>query len=163
MSRTFPMYLAGYWKENKHTVEVRNPFDDSVVGTTFLAQPKDLELALTSALGIFPEMKAAPTYTRAQWLHDLSAAMAEERNTLIELIAMECGKPVKEATTEVDRGIFTVENAAEEAKRIEGEVIPLDLLPSSKSRLGIVRRFPIGPIAGISPFNFPLNLALHKA
>nr|MBA3377987.1 aldehyde dehydrogenase family protein [Chloroflexia bacterium] len=67
-----------------------------------------------------------------------------------------------EATTEVDRGVFTIETAAEEAKRIQGDVIPLDLLPSSKGRFGIVRRFPIGPIAGISPFNFPLNLALHK-
>lgn len=156
------MYLAGYWKENKHAVEVRNPFNDSVVGTTFLAQPKDLELALTSALEIFPELKRTPTFTRAQWLHDLSAAMRDERETLIELIAMECGKPVKEAATEVDRGIFTAENAAEEAKRMDGDVIPLDLLPSSKGRFGIVRRFPVGPIAGISPFNFPLNLALHK-
>lgn len=156
------MYLAGFWKENKHTLEVRNPFDDSLVGTTFLAQPKDLELALTSALEVFKELKSTPSYTRAQWLHDLSSAMAEERETLIELIAMECGKPVKEAATEVDRGIFTAENAAEEAKRMEGEVIPLDLLPSSKGRFGIVRRFPVGPIAGISPFNFPLNLALHK-
>ncbi|MGI8403334.1 MAG: aldehyde dehydrogenase family protein, partial [Thermomicrobiales bacterium] len=77
-------------------------------------------------------------------------------------IAREAGKIVGEATTETDRGIFTLDTAAEEAKRIEGDVIPLDLLPSSKGRFGIVRRFPIGPIAGISPFNFPLNLALHK-
>ena len=81
---------------------------------------------------------------------------------MIEIIVQEAGKPVGEATVEVDRGIFTIETAAEEAKRIQGDVIPLDLLPSSKGRFGIVRRFPIGPIAGISPFNFPLNLALHK-
>ena len=78
------------------------------------------------------------------------------------MIALEAGKPIREAEVEADRGVFTVETAAEEAKRIDGEVMPLDLLPSSKGRFGIVRRFPIGPIAGISPFNFPLNLALHK-
>jgi glyceraldehyde-3-phosphate dehydrogenase (NADP+) len=78
------------------------------------------------------------------------------------MICLEAGKPIREAEVEADRGVFTIETAAEEAKRIEGEVMPLDLLPSSKGRFGIVRRFPIGPIAGISPFNFPLNLALHK-
>ena len=162
MSHTFPMFLAGYWKENKHTVEVTNPYDDSVVGTTFLAQPADLEVAIQSAIDVFPTLKATPTYERAQWLHDLAEALTQERDSIIAILAKECGKPVKDATTEVDRGIFTLVNAAEEAKRIEGEVIPLDLLPSSKGRIGIVRRFPIGPIAGISPFNFPLNLALHK-
>ncbi|MEZ4496382.1 MAG: aldehyde dehydrogenase family protein [Thermomicrobiales bacterium] len=69
---------------------------------------------------------------------------------------------MRDAEVEADRGIFAVETAAEEAKRIDGEVLPLDLLPSSKDASGIVRRFPIGPIAAISPFNFPLNLALHK-
>jgi glyceraldehyde-3-phosphate dehydrogenase (NADP+) len=156
------MFLAGYWKENKHSIEITNPFDDSVVGTTFMAQPGDLEVAIQSAIDVFPKLRATPTYERAQWLHDLAEALTEDRDTLIEILARECGKPIKDAATETDRGIFTLLNAAEEAKRIEGEVIPLDLLPSSKGRVGIVRRFPIGPIAGISPFNFPLNLALHK-
>jgi glyceraldehyde-3-phosphate dehydrogenase (NADP+) len=75
---------------------------------------------------------------------------------------LEAGKPIRDAEVEADRGVFTVDTAAEEAKRIEGEVMPLDLLASSKGRFGITRRFAIGPIAGISPFNFPLNLALHK-
>lgn len=162
MSHTYPMFLAGYWKENKHTIEITNPYDESVVGTTFMAQPADLEVAIQSALDVFPRLKCTPTYERAQWLHDLADALKEERETMIGILARECGKPVKDAATETDRGIFTLLNAAEEAKRIEGEVIPLDLLPSSKGRMGIVRRFPIGPIAGISPFNFPLNLALHK-
>ncbi len=162
MSRTYPMFLAGYWKENKHTHEVTNPFDGSVVGKTFMAQPSDLESALQNAIQVFPRLRRTPTYERAQWLHDLAAELRKERDTMIDIIARECGKPIKESTTEVDRGIFTLENAAEEAKRIEGDVLPLDLMASSKGRVGIVRRFPIGPIAGISPFNFPLNLALHK-
>lgn len=159
---TYPMFLAGYYKENGHTLEVTSPYDDSLVGTTFLAQPSDLEAAIVAAQDVAPRLRRTPTYERAQWLHDLADALAAERETMIGIIAGECGKPVREAATEVDRGIFTLLNAAEEAKRIEGDVIPLDLMPASKGRTGIVRRFPIGPVAGISPFNFPLNLALHK-
>jgi acyl-CoA reductase-like NAD-dependent aldehyde dehydrogenase len=110
----------------------------------------------------FEEFRIAPVFDRVTLLKDLAAKLKASRQEMIEMIAREAGKPVGEATTEVDRGVFTIETAAEEAKRIEGDVIPLDLLPSSKGRFGIVRRFPIGPVAGISPFNFPLNLALHK-
>ena len=92
----------------------------------------------------------------------MAAGLKEHRDEVAGMIAAEAGKPIRDAEVETDRGVFTLETAAEEAKRMEGEVIPLDLLPSSKGRSGIVRRFPIGPIAGISPFNFPLNLALHK-
>src|SRR4029453_7193805 len=95
-------------------------------------------------------------------LKGLAAKLKEGRDEVARTISLEAGKPIKEAEVEADRGVFTVETAAEEAKRIGGEVIPLDLLPSSKGRFGMVRRFPIGPVAGISPFNFPLNLALHK-
>ncbi len=103
-----------------------------------------------------------PTFERVTLLEGLAAKMREGRDDIARMICLEAGKPIRDAEVETDRGIFTVDTAAEEAKRIEGEVIPLDLLPSSKGRFGMVRRFPIGPIAGISPFNFPLNLALHK-
>lgn len=162
MAKTYPMYLAGDWKENGHKLTVANPYDDSEVGTTFMAQPADLETAIQAAIDVFPTLAKTPTYERAQWLHDLADALADDRDTIAVILAKECGKPIRDANTEVDRGVFTLVNAAEEAKRIEGEVIPLDLMPASRGRLGIVRRFPIGPIAGISPFNFPLNLALHK-
>src|SRR5699024_5136478 len=136
-----------------HKTTITNPYDDSEVGITFMAQPSDLEAALRSAIDVFPKVAKTPTYERAQWLHDLSNALTEESDTIAEILSNEAGKPINDAKTEVGRGIFTLETAAEEAKRIEGEVIPLDLLPTSKNRLGIVRRFPIGPIAGISPFN----------
>ena len=85
----------------------------------------------------------------------MAAGLKERRDEVAAMIAAEAGKPIRDAEIETDRGVFTLETAAEEAKRMEGEVIPLDLLPSSKGRSGVVRRFPIGPIAGISPFNFP--------
>src|SRR5204863_5533266 len=78
------------------------------------------------------------------------------------ILATEAGKPIRDALVEVDRAVLPFRLGAEEAERMTGEVIPLDLLPSSKDRVGITRRFPIGPVAGISPFNFPLNLAAHK-
>ena len=88
--------------------------------------------------------------------------MKARREELGRLIALEAGKPIRDALVEVDRATLTFRLGAEEAERMTGEVIPLDLLPSSKDRVGITRRFPIGPIAAISPFNFPLNLAAHK-
>jgi glyceraldehyde-3-phosphate dehydrogenase (NADP+) len=103
-----------------------------------------------------------PTYERVALLEALAAGLKARRDEVAHIIASEAGKPIRDAEVETDRGIFTLATAAEEAKRMEGEVIALDLLPSSKGRSAIVRRFPIGPIAGISPFNFPLNLALHK-
>lgn len=162
MAREFPIYLAGEWATSDQPLEVRNPYNDELIGTTYFASEAQLEQAIQAAVCAFESFKTAPTYERVELLKGLAAKLRERRNDVIEMVAMEAGKPVKEATTEVDRGVFTLETAAEEAKRIEGEVIPLDLLPSSKGRFGIVRRFPIGPVAGISPFNYPLNLALHK-
>lgn len=162
MSTTYPIYVGGEWSESGTPLNVINPYDDSVLGTTFLASAETLDQATVKAVKAFETFRRAPIFDRVTLLRDLAQKVRDHRSELIQLIAREAGKPINEATTEVDRGAFTIDTAAEEAKRIGGEVIPLDLLPSSKGRYGIVRRFPIGPIAGISPFNFPLNLALHK-
>ncbi|HQX61896.1 MAG TPA: aldehyde dehydrogenase family protein, partial [Thermomicrobiales bacterium] len=101
-------------------------------------------------------------YERAAALDKLADSLEERGEEVARLLAQEAAKPLRDARVEVIRGVFTIRVAAEEAKRIGGEMIPLDLLPSSKGRFGITRKVPIGPIAAISPFNFPLNLALHK-
>jgi acyl-CoA reductase-like NAD-dependent aldehyde dehydrogenase len=103
-----------------------------------------------------------PAYERGRILREVSAGIKARREELGALIAAEAGKPIRDALTEVDRATLTFRLGAEEAERQYGEVIPLDLMATSKDRVGITRRFPIGPIAGISPFNFPLNLAAHK-
>lgn len=157
-----PIFLAGEWIETDRELPVINPYDGSTIATTFLAGPDDLEKAIQAAVDAFPFFSRTPTFERVELLKALAAKLREHRDEMIRTIATEAGKVVGEATVETDRGIFTIETAAEEAKRIDGEVIPLDLLPSSKGRWGVVRRFPIGPVAGIAPFNFPLNLALHK-
>jgi acyl-CoA reductase-like NAD-dependent aldehyde dehydrogenase len=162
MADSYPIYLAGNWVTSESPLDVTNPFDGDVVGTTYLASRDQLEQAITAAEAVFPSMKAMPTYDRHCLLREFAVKMQERRDEVARMICLEAGKPIREAEVEADRGVFTIQTAAEEAKRIEGEVMPLDLLPASKGRFGIVRRFPIGPIAGISPFNFPLNLALHK-
>jgi acyl-CoA reductase-like NAD-dependent aldehyde dehydrogenase len=162
MPDTYPIFLAGEWVTSSSPLEVTNPYDGEVVGTTFLASRDQLEEAINAAKSVFPTLKSMPTYDRHCLLREFAAKMKERRDEVARMICLEAGKPIREAEVEADRGVFTIETAAEEAKRIEGEVMPLDLLPASKGRFGIVRRFPIGPIAGISPFNFPLNLALHK-
>ncbi len=161
-AKRYPMYLAGEWVESESPLDVVNPYNGEVIGTTFQASRDHLERAIAAAEAAFRVTRRMPTFDRVNLLKAVAAGLKARRDEMVRTIALEAGKPIREAEVETDRGVFTLETAAEEAKRIEGEVIPLDLLASSKGRFGVVRRFPIGPVAGISPFNFPLNLALHK-
>ena len=162
-TKPHPIYLAGQWVESSDPLEVANPAKpDEPAGATFNATPEQYELAVTAAQRAFDVTRKLPAYERGRILRDISAGIKARREELGRLIALEAGKPIRDALVEVDRAALTFRLGAEEAERMHGEVIPLDLLPSSKDRVGITRRFPIGPIAGISPFNFPLNLAAHK-
>lgn len=162
MTRQYPICLAGEWVKSDQPLEITNPYNGEVIGVTYLASADQLDQAIVAAERAFKITSKQPVYERVAILDALAAKMKQHRDHIASLIALEAGKPIRDAEVEADRGIFTVQVASEEAKRIDGDVIPLDLLPSSKGRFGIVRRFPIGPVAGISPFNFPLNLALHK-
>jgi glyceraldehyde-3-phosphate dehydrogenase (NADP+) len=162
MSRNYQFYCAGGWRSSSAALEVRNPHDDSLVGTTSFATDSDLDDAIGAAEDAFAVMRYMPAYERHAALSKLANLMADRQEEIAVLIAQESGKPLRDARVESARGVFTVEIAAEEARRMEGEMIPLDLMASSKGRFGVTRKVPIGPISGISPFNFPLNLALHK-
>ena len=157
-----PMFVAGEWQTSDDPLAVRNPYSGDIVGVTYQASRAQLEDAIVAAERSFEIMRKMPTFERVALLKGMAAGLKERRDEVAQTIAAEAGKPIRDAEVETDRGVFTLETAAEEAKRIEGEILPLDLMASSKGRYGIVKRFPIGPIAGISPFNFPLNLALHK-
>ena len=161
-AKTYPIYVAGDWQTSDDVLEVRSPYSGELVGITYQASKEQLEQAIVGAEQAFEIMRVMPTYERVTLLEKMASGLKERRDEVARIIALEAGKPIRDAEVEVDRGVFTLVTAAEEAKRMEGEVIALDLLPASKGRNAIVRRFPIGPIAGISPFNFPLNLALHK-
>lgn len=161
-AKRYPIYLAGEWVESNDLLPVTNPFDGSVIGVTFSATADQVEQATQKAVEAQHAMNRLGVFERVAILDSIAAQMTARRDEIARMIAMEAGKPIRDAEVEADRGIFTVRTAAEEAKRIEGEVMQLDLLASSKGRMGIVKRFGVGPVAGISPFNFPLNLALHK-
>ena len=156
------IFLAGQWVESPDVLVVSNPATGEEVGRTYLATPEQYEEAVQAAERAFEVTRKLPAYERGHILRELSARVAARRDELAELIVAEAGKPIRDARVEVDRASLVFRLGAEEAERMHGEVIPLDLMPSSKERVGITRRFPIGPIAGISPFNFPLNLAVHK-
>src|SRR6188508_900029 len=162
-TKPHPIYLAGRWVDSPDVLEVSNPADpDNPAGSTYHATSEQYEEAVTAAVDAFEETRTLPAYERGRILREISAGIKGRREELRRLIALEAGKPIRDALIEVDRAVLTFRLGAEEAERMTGELIPLDLMPNSKDRVGITRRFPIGPIAGISPFNFPLNLAAHK-
>ncbi len=151
-----PIYLAGQWVESPDVLEVSNPAEPSgSAGTTYNATPDQYEQAVQAAVAAFEVTRSLPAYERGRALREISAGLTARRLELGALIRSEIGKITADAVLEVDRTALTFRLAAEEAERMVGEVIPLDLLPSSKGRVGITRRFPIGPVAGISPFNLP--------
>lgn len=162
MPNTYPFFLAGRWETSNEPLAVANPYDGSPVGVTFNANDRQIEDAIEAAVAAFPRLRAMATYARADLLKDVRARILAARSDLARLITLESGKPIRDACAEVDRCLLTFETAAEEAKRVVGEVLPLDVSPSGTCHLGITRRFPIGPILAITPFNYPINLPAHK-
>ena len=158
-----PIFLAGRWVDSPDVLEVTNPArPDELAGTTYNATDEQYEEAVKAAVRAFEVtrthagLRARRDPARDQQRHPRAPRGAcPDHDTRI-------GKPIRDALVEVDRAVITFRLGAEEAERMTGEMIPLDIAASSKGRLGITRRFPIGPIAAISPFNFPLNLAAHK-
>jgi acyl-CoA reductase-like NAD-dependent aldehyde dehydrogenase len=162
-TKPHPIYLAGRWVDSPDVLEIENPADPSApAGATYHATEAQYEEAVEAAVAAFEVTRRLPAFERGRMLRDISAGLKARREEIGRIIASESGKPIRDALIEVDRAVLTFRLGAEEAERMTGEVIPLDLNPASKDRVGITRRFPIGPIAGISPFNFPLNLAAHK-
>jgi glyceraldehyde-3-phosphate dehydrogenase (NADP+) len=154
--------LDGEDIETGETYEVRSPYDDAPVAVVHRAGPGEVERAIAGALEAFATTRRLRSWQREQVLERVSLAIAEQREDLARTIALEAGKPIKTARLEVDRASFTFRVAAEESKRIYGEIVPLDWLPGNDGREALVRRVPLGPVTGITPFNFPLNLVAHK-
>jgi acyl-CoA reductase-like NAD-dependent aldehyde dehydrogenase len=162
-AKPHPIFLAGRWVDSPEPLVVTNPADpDNPAGSTFHATEAQYEEAVTAAVDAFEETRKLPAYERGRILREVSAGIKARREELGRLLSTEAGKPIRDALVEVDRAIVTFRLGAEEAERMVGETIPLDITPAAKGRMGFTRRFPIGPVAGISPFNFPLNLAVHK-
>jgi len=154
--------VAGAWETSPQVHEVRSPFDGRIVGTTYVATAEQVERAVAGSVEGFARMRALGSWERGAILRTTAEKLSARREELAALLSAESGKPLRDARAEIDRGALTFRLSAEEAERMVGESIPLDLNPAGRGRLGITRRFPIGPVLGISPFNFPLNLAAHK-
>ncbi len=156
------MFYAAQWRDAAKKIEVRNPFDQSLVDTVPSATADDVEAALVGAVEGARIMAALPGYKRYQILLRASQLMAERADDLGRTISMEEGKTLAEGRLEVMRAKETMELSAEEAKRIEGELLPLDGASGGAGKLGFTLRVPCGIVAAITPFNFPLNLVAHK-
>jgi acyl-CoA reductase-like NAD-dependent aldehyde dehydrogenase len=158
----FPCLVAGEPSHTAETTEVRSPFDGALAAVVHRAGPAEIERAIAAAAAAFETTRRLPSWKRAEVLERVSAAIAARQENLARIVALEAGKPLKTARLEVARAAFTFKVAGEEARRVYGEIVPLDWLPGTERHEGHVRRVPLGPIAGISPFNFPLNLVAHK-
>jgi acyl-CoA reductase-like NAD-dependent aldehyde dehydrogenase len=143
-------------------LEVRSPWDQGLLGTVTLATRKDAREAVDHAVASMRRTRALPRWKRKEILEDIASALIEQKERFAQLIVAEAGKPIRSARTEVERAILVFKTAAEEAIRLGGESIPLDLTAGNEGRWGLVQRFPVGPILAITPFNFPLMLVAHK-
>jgi acyl-CoA reductase-like NAD-dependent aldehyde dehydrogenase len=159
---THAFFLDGRWREDGDVVEIHAPYDGSLIARVVQGQREHAELAIASAVKAFGTTRRLPAFERQRVLRRISASIAERKEEFSRALAQEAGKPIKAARVEVERSIFTFNVAAEESTRIYGEFLPLDWQEFTAGRWGIVRRFPLGPVAGITPFNFPLNLVAHK-
>ena len=156
------IFLAGNWVDKAKRLEVKNPFNSSVIDTVPKADASDLEKALVFAERGAKVMAKLSAYERWKILRKAADLMAARNEELGQLISTEEGKIIAEGRGEASRAVETIMGSAEEAKRLHGETVPLDADPTGSKKLGFTLRVPCGVVAAISPFNFPLNLVCHK-
>jgi acyl-CoA reductase-like NAD-dependent aldehyde dehydrogenase len=157
-----PYLVAGEHASGDESREVRNPYTGDVVDEVAVASWSEVDRALAAAESAFESTRRQSAYDRSKVLLAAAGAIRMRAEEITRLIVSEGGKPYKNAKVEVARAVSTLTWAGEEAKRFTGELIRLDTEATARGRLGVVRRFPLGPVLGIAPFNFPLNLVCHK-
>jgi len=157
-----PFLVGGEWRSSEDILEVRFPYTNEVVGRVCQATEQDLEDAIRAAERGFEITRKLPAHARSRILYALLDRMQARRSELVETLILEGGKTRGVAEGETTRAMETVRVAAEEAKRVTGEIVPIDWTEAGENRVGFVRHLPLGPVLGIAPFNYPLNLASHK-
>ncbi|MBA2564670.1 MAG: aldehyde dehydrogenase family protein [Gemmatimonadetes bacterium] len=160
--KPLPLLIGGELESGSSVEDVRSPYTGEIVGRACIGSAEDVRRAIHAAAGAARAAREMPSHARAAVLERIRAGLLSRRDRLVELLALEAGKPVSAGRLEVDRMLFVFDVAAEESKRMGGELLPLDLVAAGERRWGLTRRFPIAPIAGIVPFNFPLLLTAHK-
>ena len=156
------MYINGQWVDRAETMPVVDPFQQSVIDTVPRASAADMDLAITSAVRGAQAMGKLTSYQRYEILRKAADLMSQRAEDLAMTITREEGKVIAEGRVEAQRGVQTITFSAEEAKRLHGETVPLDAAPGNVNQFGFTIRVPVGVVAAISPFNFPLNLVCHK-
>ncbi|MCK4461522.1 MAG: aldehyde dehydrogenase family protein, partial [candidate division Zixibacteria bacterium] len=162
MARNYKMYLGGTWVDRPNKIRIVSPYNRALVGRVAAASKGDYTEAIKIAHKAFGLTRELPSYKREETCLAIAAGLQKNLDKIATMMSRELGKSLKDARGEVSRSIGVFKVAAEEAKRIGGEIIDLDWNPGAEKRMGLVRRFPRGVIAGIAPFNFPLNLVAHK-
>ena len=160
--KEFELYVGGNFLKTSKELEVQNPYHQKTFAKTYLAGKDELELAIAAAQKVEKSMRDLPSYERYAILMQIAQGLKNQIDEIAQILSDESGKPMRYAKGEILRSIQTFTVAAEESKRLPGEVMSLDWTPAGKGKQGVVRYFPVGLVAGISPFNFPMNLAVHK-
>lgn len=160
--RPRPIYVAGHWVDTHEKVTIYSPWDNSVVGSTSLATEAELETATAAAHGAAADFRITARHVRAHYCQSIAEGIRIRAEDFAQLISAESGKPIQYSRGEVARAVTTFSIAADEALRMSGEVLPLDISVASNSFSGVSHRVARGPVAAIAPFNFPLNLVAHK-
>jgi acyl-CoA reductase-like NAD-dependent aldehyde dehydrogenase len=156
------LYIGGEWKETEEYSELFSPYSNEKIGDIPKAGQDDVESAIEAAANAAEEMEGLTAYARAAILEQLASLFMERKEEAARIIALESAKPLKYALGEIERTIETYKFAAEEAKRLSGEMIPMDAAKGGSNRLAYTLREPLGVVAAITPFNFPQNLVAHK-
>lgn len=162
MTTPRPFLVGGEWRTSDKVIDVRFPYNNELVAQVYQATEQDLEDAVIAAVKGFEITRKLPSHVRSTILYNLLDQLEQRTEEMIEALTMEGGKTRNVAAGETARAKETIRIAAEEAKRINGEIIPIDWTEAGENRLGFIRRLPLGPVLGISPFNYPLNLSCHK-
>ncbi|MEW6468046.1 MAG: aldehyde dehydrogenase family protein [Bacteroidota bacterium] len=159
---SYKIYAGGKFIETSSRLDVRNPYTGEVFARTFRGGQRELELSIKAALAVRDEMSALPSWKKFDILRQVSDEIKKNREGLALVLCRESGKPMRYALAEIDRAAQTFLVAAEESKRLPKEYLSLDWTQGADGKEGLVKHFPIGLVAGIAPFNFPMNLAVHK-
>jgi len=163
MAKEYGYLVNGKWYKSEKKREIKSPYNSEVVGVINIPESKKSKEAIDGAESAFDKLKSSPGYERSGILTRIVDGIGKRKEEFAKALVEEGGKPLKTARVEVGRAMTTFTVAAEEAKRFsEGDMIPIDIVPGNEQRFGITKRFPLGVIMGITPFNFPLNLVAHK-
>ncbi len=162
MANCYGLFIDNQTVEKGTIRPVVSPWSGDTIADVYRGSAQDMVAAIDSSERAFRETKNMPTYQRRELLVNIAKGIQERAEELATTLANEAAKPINGAKTEVARAVSTFTIASEECSRLDSEIMPLDITPTAGDRLGLVRRFPLGVIGGISPFNFPLNLVCHK-